>query len=259
MFSQTIALFRYLLSGLINTRLLILLLGITLTGILSGQYISELAIINSKLIGLAFTAELLRYCLLFFMVVSIAYRISQDYELGQFDRLLSMPITRAQYVFSQLLVILTAGFIFSIPVIVSMPFFASFPLAVYWFLSVYLELILIGLFTMLAILSLEKLPVAIIFSVAAYLLSRLIPQINSALEQSVDYYSDEVTFRFSEYLFKLLQYVLPTSSSFAQNNILFELVVNWENLIEQSLSVFIYGGFLLFISLIDFYRKEFNH
>jgi hypothetical protein len=259
MFRQTIALFRYLLLGFMSIKVTIFLLIITVGGFLSGQFISELAIINGAVISLAASSELVRYGLIVFMIVTIAHQVSADYELGQFDRILSMPISRTQYVLAQSLSVLTIGFIFSLSVILSVMLMSTWQMTVFWFISVYLELILIGIFTLLATLVLEKLPVAIIFSLSFYLLCRLAPIINSIFQQSSEYYTEEASFQFTHEFFSLLLYVLPDSEAFANNNLLFDSVVVWNNVLSQFVHVTSYGCFLLAICLIDFYRKEFNH
>ena len=91
MFNQTIALFRYQLLGILNRKLLVVLIAIAMAAFLFSRFVAELAIIHSQSISLASLAELLRYSLLLMLVISICHQISQDYELGQFERLLATP------------------------------------------------------------------------------------------------------------------------------------------------------------------------
>ena len=63
MISQTIALFRYLMRGIVSRRLFVLLAVLLLAAVLCGGFIDELAIINGNAVVTAFVADFLRYSL----------------------------------------------------------------------------------------------------------------------------------------------------------------------------------------------------
>ena len=209
MIKQTIALFRYQLLGIINLRVVLLLCGLLLVAFLGGRFIAELAILNSEAIATAAMADFLRYSLVLLIMISICYQVSQDYELSQFDRLLAMPVTRWQYVVAQLLVLIVFALTLVLPVFVLMLMVSDMPLAMYWAMATLMEIILAGQFALLAIISLEKLPVAVIFSIAFYLLAKLTPLIDLILSQSSHYYDEEKSYQLAEWFFSAIQYVLP--------------------------------------------------
>lgn len=225
---------------------------------LGGRFVAELAIINSEAIALAAMADFLRYSLIIILIINICYQISQDYELHQFERLLAMPVTRNQYVLAQFFVLLVLSLALSLPVFLLMSIINELSLALYWSSALFLEMILVGQFAILAILSLEKLPVAVIFTLAIYLLAKAAPLIDLVLTQSSAYYNEETGFQIYFFVFSLLQYVLPDISAFAQNNVLLDS--EWTALIlfKQLVSVLVYGALIQFVILLDFYRKEFN-
>lgn len=258
MIRQTIALFRYQLLGIINTRMVLMLAAVLAIAFLGSRFIAELAIINSEPIALAAMAELLRYSLILMMIISLCYQISQDFELNLFDRLFAMPVSRLQYVLAEIAVLLTLALVFTLPLMLMMSLVGGPQIGLYWAVSVYLEMILLGQFAVLAIISLEKLPVAIIFTLAVYLLAKSAPVIDVIFSQSTVYYEDESGFQLSAFVFSIVQYVLPGSTAFAQNNLLFELTGTWSTLVQQFITVLIYGAFIQFVILVDFYRKEFN-
>lgn len=258
MIDQTIALFRYQLLGIINTRIVLLVVAIYSISFLASRFVAELAIINSEPVALAFMADFLRYSLIFLLIISLSYQVSQDFELGFFERLLAMPVSRAQYILAQYLVLLTFALMLILPVFFVMLWLRDLPLAFYWFAAVFLEMILIGQFALLAILSLEKLPLAVIFTLAVYLLAKFTPWLDLIFSQSMDFYQQEQIFQFSHRVFSAIQYLLPDMSAFARNNLIFELKDSAGMLLNQLISVMIYGLFILFVILIDFYRKEFN-
>jgi len=61
MIKQTISLFRYLMLGILNLRLFVLVLILVIGAILLSSFIAELAIINSRQIATAVLADFLLY------------------------------------------------------------------------------------------------------------------------------------------------------------------------------------------------------
>jgi len=231
---------------------------VLLVAYLIGLFVAELAIINSNAIATASMADFVRYSLVLVMVIGLCYQVSQDYELNQFERLLAMPVTCFQYVAAQFLVMLSVAFLLSLPVLVLFSVVHNTGMAFYWAASLFLELVLVGQFALLAILSLEKLPLAVIFTISLYLLAKAAPIIALILSQSSHFYEEENSFQIASLLFSGLQYLLPDESAFAQNDLLFGEGDIFAALSRQLLSVLLYGMFLQFIILFDFYRKEFN-
>ena len=258
MIGQTIALFRYQLLGIINVRVTILLCLVFTVAFIGSQFVAELAILNSDAIALASMADFLRYSLVVFLVISLSFQVSQDYESGQFERLLAMPLTRVQYVMAQFIVLLVLAFVLILPLFILVMLLSDFSMALYWAAATFLELILVGQFALLAIISLEKLPLSVIFTIAIYLLSKSAYLIQMVLSSSTPFYDEESGFQFILFIFTTISYVLPDASYFAQNNIFFDSVNYAELLASQFVSVVLYSAFIQSVLLVDFYRKEFN-
>jgi hypothetical protein len=258
MAGQTISLFRYLLLGVINRRLVVLVFILLVLATLLASFISELAIINSDRISAALLGDFLRYSLVFLVLLLVTSNVAEDFESKQFERLLTMPLSRWQYIAAQLLVIITIASAFSFPVFAIVSFSTSFELAAYWATALWLEVILMGLIGLLGILSLEKVPQAIFFSLAVYLLAKFSGVISQMLAQSVYLTVGSLSNRFAEWIFEGVLHVMPSSQAFAQNNVFFEPVFLLELLTNQLLTVTIYSVFLIAVCLVDFYRKEFN-
>ena len=244
--------------GIMSRRLFVLLAILILVAVLSGSFIGELAIINSKAIVSAYVADFLRYSLGLLALLMIATNVAEDYSSRQFERLLTMPLARWQYIAAQALVIACLCLLLVLPVAILIPIYSNFGLGMYWAASLWLELFLLGLLGLLAILSLEKIPQAVFFSLAVYLLAKLSGLIVLMLDESVRLSEGSATSRVIEFIFSAILYVLPGSHSFAQNDVFFESIDLLAALANQLLSVIVYALFLLGISLVDFYRKEFN-
>ena len=172
MFAQTISLFRYLMLGIMSRRLLALLIFLVLTSVSTGSFIEELAIINGKAIVSAFIADFLRYSLALLALLTISISVAEDYESGQFERLLTMPLARWQYVTAQSLVIASLCLLLVLPVLVLVSIYSGIAIGFYWAAALWMELFLLGVLGLLAILSLEKIPQAVFFALAIYLLAK---------------------------------------------------------------------------------------
>lgn len=258
MVRQTIALFRFQLLSIINARVFMVLCGIVIASLVSGFFISELALLNRESIALAVMAEVLRYSLLIFLIITICQHVSQSYEMAQFASIVSMPINRSQYIASLVLLVIFVSLLFSSSIIVACILFAPTAHVMFWTLSVFIELMLAGFIALLAAVALEKLSIAFIFSIAFYLLAKITPLIAIALDSSIQFYAKQLSHQFAAWFFSGLLYLLPGFEAFAQNNLLFESELPWSVLIEQFSTVVIYSTFIIVITLIDFYRKEFS-
>ena len=258
MHSQTISLFRFLMLGILSKRLLVLVVIMMLAAVFSGSFINELAIIKGDAIQAAFIADFLRYSLALLALLMIATSVAEDYEFRQFERLLTMPLARWQYIAAQTMVIACLCLLFTLPVTLLISFYDSVETGLYWGTALWMELFLLGLLGLLAILSLEKIPQAIIFSLAIYLLAKFSGLISVMLVESIKLSEGSVPSRVVEFIFNAILYVIPGSQAFAENDVFFASYDLMTLLGTQFVTVLVYSLFLLVICLVDFYRKEFN-
>ncbi|MEM7565366.1 MAG: hypothetical protein AAF353_20375 [Pseudomonadota bacterium] len=256
--AQTIALFRFIMLGILSRKLALLVVVLILVAVISGSFLAELSIINGVSIVAAFVADFLRYSLALLLILVIASSVAEDYEFQQFERLLTMPLARWQYIAAQVLVVAFLSFLLSIAVLFVMTFYSGFSTAVYWAISLWMELFLVGLLGFLAIMSLEKVPLAVFFSIAVYMLAKMSGLITTIVSESVRLSDGSVTSRTVEVIFNGLLYLFPGTDSFAQNDVFFHSIDLFGSLAAQGASVLVYGGFIVAVSLVEFYRKEFN-
>lgn len=256
--SQTISLFRFMMLGILGRRFAVLMAVLLLVAALGGGFIGELAIIDGQSIVAAFVADFLRYSLALLTLLIVAASVAEDYEFRQFERLLTMPLARWQYIAAQTLVIASLCLILTLPAALLVGFFSDATTGAYWAAALWMELFLLGLLGLLAILSLEKLPLAVFFALAVYLLAKLSGLITLIVSESVKLSEGSVTSRVVEQLFNAILYVLPGIDSFADSDVFFAARDLGAALADQLLSVSVYALFLLAVCLVDFYRKEFN-
>ena len=250
--------FRFLMLGILSKRLLVLVAIMVLGAVLSGSFIHELAIINGAAIQTAFVADFLRYGLALLALLMITTSVAEDYEFRQFERLLTMPLARWQYIAAQTLVIACLCLLLVAPVLLLVSLYSSLVLGFYWAAALWLELFLISMLGLLAILSLEKIPQAVFFSLAIYLLAKLSGLITLMLAESVKLSEGSASSRAIEFIFSAILYIIPGTRSFAESDVFFGDIDLLLTLMGQLSSVVIYALFILAICLVDFYRKEFN-
>jgi hypothetical protein len=244
--------------GILSTRLLILVAIMMLTAVLGGSFINELAMINADAVQTAFVADFLRYSLALLALLMIVTSVAEDYEFRQFERLLTMPLARWQYIVAQTLVIACLCLLLTLPVALLISLYGNAAVGLYWATALWLELFLLGILGLLAILSLEKIPQAVIFSLAIYLLAKFSNLISLMLTESVKLSEGGVTSRVIEFIFSAILYLIPGSKAFAENDVFFASYDLIAMLGSQLATVSIYALFLLAVCLVDFYRKEFN-
>lgn len=256
--NQTMALFRYLLSGIVNYRLLIAVSMLYIGGLCISYFIMELAMLNRQLIAAAFLADFLRYSLVLIVLLLTITHVAEDFEYRQFESMLSMPVSRWQYILARFLVIAITALVLVSPCLLVLPFYVSFAIAGYWTIALWLEALMVGLIGFLAILSLEKVPGAVFLTLAVYLLSKLSGLISQMLAASTAVSDHNLANRLVETVLNGILYLLPGLQSFAWNDVYFKNMPIAAMLIAQFECVLIYLLFMLMACLIDFYRKEFT-
>jgi len=244
--------------GILSRRLLVLVLVLVVLTMLVGSFFSELAIINGKAIVVALVADFLRYSLGLFALLVITTSVAEDYEFKQFERLLTMPLSRWQYIVAQVLVIASLCLLLVLPVLLVISLYSDWQVGLYWTSALWLEIFLLGLLGLLAILSLEKIPLAVCFSLAVYLLAKLSGLISQMLAESVRLSEGSLGSRFVEFIFGAILYLVPDLETFAENDVFFGNVDLIETISVQFSSAVIYALFLIAVCMVDFYRKEFN-
>ncbi len=244
--------------GIMSRRFAVLVAVLLLAAGLAGGFIGELAIINADAVVAAFVADFLRYSMALLVLLMIATSVAEDYEFRQFERLLTMPLSRWQYIAAQTLVVASLCLLLTLPATLLLLLFSDGVSALYWAAALWQELLLVGLLGLLAILSLEKIPQAVFFSLAVYLLAKLSGLITLMLAESVKLSEGSITSRTVEFIFNAILYVIPGNSAFAESDVFFSNHDLLALLGAQLLSVSVYALFLIAVCLVDFYRKEFN-
>lgn len=257
MISQTITLIRFFLLNYSQRKNITLLLIILLIGFMSALFVNELSLINSAEAQFAFQIDFYRYGLILLSSLILIVAVADDFASGQFENLLSMPLSRWQYIAAQIAAVAVINLLMLFMASVVLLIQADFQLVLLWLISMWIELMLCSLLALLAILSLEKVPSAMLLLLSLYVLSRASPIILEIIEQSVYYSDGDILNQMILMLFQGLSFILPNPIVFVQNDVFFTLKTEAINLASQAFWLLIYSGFIIVVALFDFYRKEF--
>ncbi len=257
MISQTITLIQFFLLNYSQRKNVALLLVILLIGYMASLFVNELSLINSAEAQFAFQIEFYRYGLVLLSSLILIVAVADDFASGQFENLLSMPLSRWQYIAAQLGAVAVMNFVIAIMASLVLLIQVDFQLALVWLISMWMELMLCSLLALLAVLSLEKVPSAMMLLISLYVLSRASPIIVEIIEQSVYYSDGDSLNQMILMLFQGVSFVLPNPVIFVQNDVFFTLDITQIDLVMPAGWLLIYTGFITAVSLFDFYRKEF--
>jgi len=257
MMSQTIALIQFFLLNYSQRKNVILLLTIVLFGFISSQFVHELSLINSAEAQFAYQIEFYRYALVLLSALILIVAVADDFASRQFENLLSMPLSRWQYIAAQISAMAMMNAVMVLITSLVLVTQVGFDALLVWSISMWLELMLCSFLALLAILSLEKVPSAMILLLSLYVLSRASPIILEIIGQSVYYSDGDAVNQFILWVFKGITFVLPSPHVFVQNDLFYGQQFAQVNLAQQALWVLLYGAFITLVSLFDFYRKEF--
>lgn len=256
---QNIALFRYQLAGVLTARNLLIYAVLMAVAFLLSRFVFDLSIINSEVIAAAAFAEAVRIALVFYTVVVFCGQMHEDFVQQQFDRMLSMPVERYQYILVQSVLMAFCLLLMMIPVLILLVMLSDLSHALYWAAALYLELLLASLISMMMLLGLGKLTPAVILSLGLYVFARWAPGITQALENSSSVYDDSIAHQLYQQFFSLVNLVLPGADAFAGNDQFYQLSIDWGLLIVQLSNILVFGLLIIFVSLFDFYRKELRY
>jgi len=257
MISQTITLIQFFLLNYSQRKNLVLLLIILLVGFMSSQFVSELSLTNSAEAKFSYQIEFYRYGFVLLSALILIVAVADDFASRQFENLLSMPVSRWQYLVAQISAVAILNAVMVILASFVLAFEVDLNVLALWSISMWLELMLCSFLALLAILSLEKVPSAMMLLLSLYVLSRASPIILEIIAQSV-YYSDGDTINETIlWLFKIITYVLPNPHVFVQNDLFYSLKLSQINISQQALWVILYCAFIGLVASFDFYRKEF--
>lgn len=240
----------------------LLFLGIiaaVIAGIFFANFLGSTVMVEKSLMTTAFSAASSRIILVVGMIIFICFHVRKAFENKEIDLILSRPISRQAFIFSYWIGFCAVSAIVMALVLVVAVFFLSFNAqgALLWFLTLFMELMLINAFAVFASVILRSSVSSVLLCFGFYVISRMIGFFNYVLDKN--YAVDLLNFDF--YAQKVIWFsslVLPNLNLFAQSDwLLYGFDVGISEFYISLVQTLIYCPLLLAFAIIDFSKKQF--
>ena len=256
MFAQVLTISRFTIIESLRNRLLLLsflVIGISFALV---EFIGYLAITEHRVTQVAILAAFLRISAVVMVtlyVVSSTVRELQDKTL---EMILAMPIRRGTYYLGKLFGYLYVALLVSMIFAVLLLLYADAQQVFIWMISLFLELILVVALSLVMLFTFTQVPSALTAVFIIYGASRIVTSIFLMAKFPIIAHTSMAQ-KFMDSVIELMTWLLPDLHRFTQTEWLAYNTAEWGVLLPLLGQTMVYLGFLSFIALFDFYRKNF--
>ncbi len=256
MFAQVLTISRFTIIESLRNRLLLLsflVIGISFALV---EFIGDLAITEHRVTQVAILAAFLRISAVVMVtlyVVSSTVRELQDKTL---EMILAMPIRRGTYYLGKLFGYLYVALLVSMIFAVLLLLYADAQQVFIWMISLFLELILVVALSLVMLFTFTQVPSALTAVFIIYGASRIVTSIFLMAKFPIIAHTSMAQ-KFMDSVIELMTWLLPDLHRFTQTEWLAYNTAEWGVLLPLLGQTMVYLGFLSFIALFDFYRKNF--
>jgi ABC-type transport system involved in multi-copper enzyme maturation permease subunit len=255
MFSKTGVIAVYTAIEALRNRLLPIILLVVISSVGLAEFISQVAITESRQIQSAVLGSILRMAAVLFISLFVITSMVREFSDKGFELVLSLPLPRAAYYFGKFigfsLIASLVALLFSIPLV----FYVPVGQVAAWGLSLSFELFIITALSLLCLFTFNHVTVAFIFVFAFYVLSRSIAAI-----QLIGHGPLVETHAFSQkiinFIVDAIAYVLPQFNRFTSTEWLVYHTASISDLVVVLSQSVIYLVVLTSMALFDLYRKN---
>jgi ABC-type transport system involved in multi-copper enzyme maturation permease subunit len=254
--SKILAIARYTVIEGLRTRLLeATALGALM--ILAGSlFVHQLAVIESSRMQIATYAATMRLAAVFIAAFHVISSIAREFNDKGIDVALAVDLPRSHYILGKL-----AGYI---ALITLLAILACAPLtvvagpapALFWGISLLLELTLVAALAMFCVITFTNMVPAAGFVLAFYLLGRSLTALRLISEHPVSGL-DTVQQQLIAGSLKALSWLMPALDAWTRTTWLLETRLSWPDLGAVASQAFVYLVLLFAATLVDFYRRNF--
>jgi ABC-type transport system involved in multi-copper enzyme maturation permease subunit len=252
------AIIRYILITAVRDWLFIGILFSLLALVFLSLFLGSTALSEQSAMQLVFVSSSSRLLLVIGLVLFICFHIRRSFDNREIEFIISRPISRTTFLLTYFFSFSIVSFILILPLLATIYiiFFPEIEGYLLWSLSLYLELIIISCFSILASLILRSAVLSVLGCFAFYLVSRIMGFAISTI--IIPSNLQNVSLNTSLELFlKILSSILPRLDQYAQSKWLVYNDFSME-VIPLILCQSIIYIFLIFVmSVFDFNKKEF--
>jgi ABC-type transport system involved in multi-copper enzyme maturation permease subunit len=170
----------YVLKAAARDRLILSCIGLTILGSCLSIFMGGAAMVEKQEFVVVYTAGGLRLLCVFGMVLFVAFYIRRSFDQRDIEFLLSRPLTRSSLIVSHAAALVVVAAMLAVTAAVAVAIISYNLLSVYtlyWVLSLFLEVMMMGLVALFFAMVLPSATVSALATVAFYVLARMMGQL----------------------------------------------------------------------------------
>lgn len=246
---------RYSFLEAIRNRLFILALVGLICAYGLSEFISELAITESREYVSSILAFFLRFFCVFVIGLFVITSVVREFNDKGFDYILALPYPRHAYYLGKFLGFSLLSIVIAFSVSVILCFYTGLAPALFWCLSLVFELFIIVALSLLFVFTFKQVTQAFSGVMAFYLLARSMETIQLVSDSPL-LSTNTLSQEFINSLLDLIAFVMPRLDIFARSEWLAYSNLDVTALYINFLQMFVYVVLLSACSLFDLYRME---
>ena len=218
-------------------------------------FLHQVAITESREIGAAVVAAILRLTAVFLVVAFVVTSMVREFNDKVLEIVLSRPVPRASYLLGKFAGFSTAACALAIAFALPLWLFVNAGRLMPWALSLAGELVVMVAVSLFCVLTLTNVVAALGAAAAFYLLSRSIgaAQIIAAAGESSSLWTD----RAADWVVSIIAKLLPAFDQWTQTTWLVASAPDWSMLGSIFVQAGVYVALILAAALFDFHRQNF--
>lgn len=252
MFSSILTISRFSLLEAIRGKIIWIITALLILSVMLAFFISQTALTETRETQVALMAGVLRLSSVMVMIFFVISSIARDFQDKSVELLFSISIPRYQVFIGKFagfsLLALSAVVIFSVGLI-----FYSDPVSVLiWCFSLWCELTLVALISLIFILSLEHVAMSLIASIGTYALMRFMPAIQGMGDGP---FQDSIFNQFMNTVLDFIDLLLPRLDHFTQSSWLAKGAAGEIDVVYFLLEFILFVCLFVLVGVIDLKRK----
>lgn len=243
----------YSLLEAIRGKIIWIIASLLFIAILLSIFIGQTALTETLESQVALMSGFLRLSSVVVIIFFVISSIARDFQDKSIELLFAVSMPRYQVFLGKLFGFSLLAALISIIFGIGLMYFSDVVAVLIWSLSLWCELTLVALISLLLILSLENIAISLVVSVGAYLLMRIMPAIQSMGDGP---FQDNLFNQFVNTLLDIIDFLLPRLDHFSQSSWLVSGSAGGAEIMIFILEFVLFVSLFILLGVIDLKRKE---
>jgi len=252
MFSSVITISRYSLIEAVRGKIVWIIASLIIFAVLLAQFISQTALTETSQSQVVLMAGFLRITSVLVVIFFVISSVARDFQDKSIELLFAIAMPRYQVFIGKFLGFSLLALLISVLYAILLLFFTETVPALIWSLSLFCELSIVALLSLIFILSLENVALSLMSSMGVYSLMRLMPAIQSMGEGP---FQDSLFNQFINQLIDIIGLFLPRLDHFTQSGWLTMPEIPSAVITGYLIEYIFFVVFFSLIGVIDLKRK----